>query len=533
MSSIEQRRQFVIDRVISASKKQSTTRENSRRSQTWLYFIDMESGQRIQICKTVFYNTLQVKEKFVRYALKASELGVAKKDQRGKHAPIHKMSLDDKQRLRDHINMFPKVDSHYVRKDSKKQYISDTSNFNKLTVMRMYQLYCQMCTSNDQKACSYEIYRRELKDMNIAIHKPKKDQCKSCIAFGHKLSPTDKDIEEHEVHLKRRKEAYNMKETMKKRAAKDKNTIAFTFDLEAVLYTPCSKVSTLFYKRKLCTYNLTMFNLANREGQCYLWDETEAKRGSNEIGSGLKLFVEKHKEAKRLFMISDACGGQTRNQYIACLCLYLVRVMENLEQIDHMFMVSGHSHMEVDSMHSRIENKSETLNIYVPSEWSVVAACARKNPYIVDKMQTDDVKDLKRLQSDMKITNMKIDSDGQTVHWTSGKGYSSNGIISWLMYRKNDPNAMYYRTNYDESVPFKKVIVSRATRSNNLPPLHPAFSGRLPIARAKLNDLLKLCEDLAIPPSYHWFYRGIASDENIGEDPLSESEDTEESDMDD
>ena len=260
MSSIEQRRQFVIDRVISASKKQSTTRENSRRSQTWLYFIDMESGQRIQICKTVFYNTLQVKEKFVRYALKASELGVAKKDQRGKHAPIHKMSLDDKQRLRDHINMFPKVDSHYVRKDSKKQYISDTSNFNKLTVMRMYQLYCQMCTSNDQRACSYEIYRRELKDMNIAIHKPKKDQCKSCIAFGHKLSPTDKDIEEHEVHLKRRKEAYNMKETMKKRAVIYKKTIAFTFDLEAVLYTPCSKVSTLFYKRKLCTYNLTMFN---------------------------------------------------------------------------------------------------------------------------------------------------------------------------------------------------------------------------------------------------------------------------------
>ena len=86
--SIDQRRQFVIDQVTSASKKQSTTRENSRRSQTWLY--DMENGQRIQICKTVFYNTLQIKEKFVRYALQASELGVAEKDQRGKHAPIHK-----------------------------------------------------------------------------------------------------------------------------------------------------------------------------------------------------------------------------------------------------------------------------------------------------------------------------------------------------------------------------------------------------------------------------------------------------------
>ena len=92
---------------------------------------------------------------------------------------------------------------------------------------------------------------------------------------------------------------------------------------------------------------------------------------------------------------------------------------------------------------------------------------------------------------------------------------------------------MYYRTNYDESMPFKKIIASRATRSNNLPPLYPAFRGRLPIARAKLNDLLKLCEDLPIPPSYHWFYSGIANDENIDEDTLSESEDIEESDMDD
>ena len=64
----------------------------------------------------------------------------------------------------------------------------------------------------------------------------------------------------------------------------------------------------------------------------------------------------------------------------------------------------------------------------------MVAACARKNPYIVDKIKTDDVKDLKRLQSDTTITNMKIDADGQTVHWTSGRGYSSNDIISWLMY---------------------------------------------------------------------------------------------------
>lgn len=55
-----------------------------------------------------------------------------------------------------------------------------------------------------------------------------------------------------------------------KHAKKNPETIAITFDLSAVLFTPCTKVSTLCYKRKLCTYNLTMFSLANKEEHCFL-----------------------------------------------------------------------------------------------------------------------------------------------------------------------------------------------------------------------------------------------------------------------
>lgn len=56
-----------------------------------------------------------------------------------------------------------------------------------------------------------------------------------------------------------------------------------------------------------------------------------------------------------------------------------------------MLMVSGLSDMEVDSMHARIENNSDTLNIYVPHEWAVVTSAARKNPYVVDIFETNDV----------------------------------------------------------------------------------------------------------------------------------------------
>ena len=225
-----------------------------------------------------------------------------------------------------------------------------------------------------------------------------------------------------------------MKDKIKLEAKRDLELETITFDLEAALYTPCSKVSTLFYKRKLCTYNLTTFNMANKEGQFYMWDETLAKRRSNEIGSGLIKFCEKNQHAKKLVMISNACGGQTRNQFIAAVCLYLVTKAPNLEVIDHIFMVYGHSNMEVDSMHARIELASDTLNIYVPHERAIVASVARKNPYVVNLFEQSDIKDLKMLKNDMKLTNFKVNTNGE-------------------------PDKVFYRTNYDETKLFSEILV--------------------------------------------------------------------------
>ena len=156
-----------------------------------------------------------------------------------------------------------------------------------------------------------------------------------------------------------------------------------------------------------------------------MWDKTLAKCGSNEIGSELIKFYEKNQHAKKLVMISDACRGQLRNQFIAALCLYLVTKTPNLKVIDHIFMVymvSGHSHMEVDSMHTWIEWASDTLNMYVSYEMPIVASVAWKNPYVVKLFDQSDTKHLKIFKTDIKLTNLKVNTNGEPVHWTSGKG---------------------------------------------------------------------------------------------------------------
>ena len=81
------------------------------------------------------------------------------------------------------------------------------------------------------------------------------------------------------------------KAKIKKRAKEDKSFHSCTFDLEAVLSALCSLVGEFYYKRKLSCYNLSFYSLSVRNGICYLWDESQGRRGSLEIGSCLLMYI--------------------------------------------------------------------------------------------------------------------------------------------------------------------------------------------------------------------------------------------------
>lgn len=53
-------------------------------------------------------------------------------------------------------------------------------------------------------------------------------------------------------------------------------------------------------------------------------------------------------------MYSDTCGGQNRNQFVAAALLYSVKNLP-IDFIEQKFLESGHTYMEVDSMHACIE----------------------------------------------------------------------------------------------------------------------------------------------------------------------------------
>ena len=159
MQSYDQHRQFKADTALPLTKKQLALPGESRKSWIWHYYLtrELEDGiiERVVVCKNVYYNTLQVKEKFVCVAVSSATSWIVKQDQRGKKAPANKTKFQTErtnrtkflkqissnlQMVHDHLNMFQKVESHYSRKDSKKLYIADNYNFHKLTIMKMYHL---------------------------------------------------------------------------------------------------------------------------------------------------------------------------------------------------------------------------------------------------------------------------------------------------------------------------------------------------------------------------------------------------------
>lgn len=178
--------------------------------------------------------------------------------------------------------------SHYCRHSSTKTYLPET-----LSLSEMYRMYQSECQQNQTMPVKKEFYFSVFhKDFNIGFHKPKKDLCDFCETFA-RSSDAEKEAMQIRMdeHLKKKTVSRQLKEEMKLWALTDSSLNAACFDLQQVLVTPRSMSSQLYYRRKLATYNLTVYELATKQGHCFMWHEGVAKRRANNIASCLWKYI--------------------------------------------------------------------------------------------------------------------------------------------------------------------------------------------------------------------------------------------------
>ena len=212
-------------------------------------------------------------------------------DNRGKHIPWNKTPESKVALVHEHLNMIPKMASHYCRKNSRKQYVDP-----QLSVPRLCELYLTWLKDKSTATPADELLKnpvserryREIfvNDFNISPFHPKKDQCVLCESWNS-LSVQEKENREHNRKWSMIVTKQNFKTTVKAQCMQDPTARCMTFDLEAILQLPCGQVSQLYYKHKLVVYNFTVYESPSKEGSCYLWTELDGCKGSDEIGTCL------------------------------------------------------------------------------------------------------------------------------------------------------------------------------------------------------------------------------------------------------
>lgn len=96
--------------------------------------------------------------------------------------------------------------------------------------------------------------------------------------------------------------------------------------------------------------NEEFHNFHDNKVNMYVWDETTASRGSQEIASCCLRHLENVMTQSHVIVYSDMCTEQNRNLQMALMWLRIVQSLENnIEVIDHTFLLSGHSYLPNDA----------------------------------------------------------------------------------------------------------------------------------------------------------------------------------------
>nr|CAH7729952.1 unnamed protein product [Callosobruchus chinensis] len=467
-----------------------------KRKTSRIYYLKDTNGSRKRVCLNFFCKTFAISHRVVETCMKnISSSGMYIGYDKRKDTKPHNLTDEGTALLvHEHIDSFPRVESHYCRKDSTKQYLGSDLN-----ISIMHRLYCEdFCASKNIQPVSRFIYQKIFHQYEPALDFfiPKKDQCYKCNAYK---SATDKTLllEEYESHKKREKDAMLMKK-------KDKEKLLLR--KEAILQVHFAGDNQIFYKLKLNVYNFTIFDASNSNGYCYVWDETHGKKGSTEIGTCiLKYLYELPETVTHVSSFSDTCGGQNRNKYVAAAMLFAVNKIHHLNVIDLKFMESGHSYLEADAMHATIERARKHKSIYTTREWSVLISTARRNPrpYYVNNLRFDDFYDLQELAATM-TPNTTTNTNQEKVQWLK---------IKWMRFEKTDPYLIKYKYELSDEEFLLIDVAGRRKRGRQQGwssyELSKKYSQRIPISLKKKNDLLFLLLTKVIPTEYQQYIQDI------------------------
>lgn len=435
---------------------------------------------------------------------------------RGKHGQHYHIDDNIKDDIRSHINSIPRIESHYCRCNTTREFIEGGK-----TVASLHKDYVDLCKENNKPHANYFMYNKIFnEEYNISFFTPKKDQCEDCISFEIAVDEDKEKLREsYEKHLQEKDLSRIDKERDKENNAE--NFVAAVYDMQAVLQCPRGDTASFYYISKLRVFNLTIYEFKSKVAKCFVWDESQGKRGVCEIGTCILKYLESLEEKasttenKKLDVTfySDNCCGQQKNQYMFAMYKFAVQNYHFINSITHKFLIKGHTQNEGDSVHSLIERQvKRSLKsgpIFVPEQYITLIKTAKKRSpfYDVHELSHEIFLDLKDLAISVG-NNLLKNVNNETVKIADIK------IIKSV---KEHPDKLFYKTSYSEQE--FQIIQSRIARkcaktsriNSNTPALRRLYATKLAIAAKKKASILSLFKknsinNKSVIPQYYYNY---------------------------
>ncbi|KAJ8926235.1 hypothetical protein NQ314_021423 [Rhamnusium bicolor] len=177
LKDINKQRAFIAASIQLVVPKYPYAVPNKRRFNNSFYF-DI-SEKRVKECN--FFLKVQWTLTTVPYEQlsKKKNLVFFEDDQRGKHGKHKKVDPEIKADMRRHINSIPRVESHYLRAQTKREFIEGGKS-----LADIFEDYKQNCISQNRPYGNRVMFSPIFNMVyNISFFSPKKDQCELCTAF--------------------------------------------------------------------------------------------------------------------------------------------------------------------------------------------------------------------------------------------------------------------------------------------------------------------------------------------------------------
>ncbi|XP_072043437.1 uncharacterized protein [Amphiura filiformis] len=490
--------------IVSHTNRRPCENPKGRKKNSFKYFFPSKNGNgKISVCRVTFLNTLGISDKFVIVAwAKVTSTGTLEGENRGGNRNDPK-SQKLREEIENHIDRFPKVESHYCRKFDHHQYLSPDLN-----VSKMYALYRE---SGGKASKSH--YNKVFRTKGLRFKKPKKDLCPVCESFRH-ASDADKEKlrATYVSHTLEKKKVRDLKAELKLEAETDDSILVAAFDMQQVIQLPMTSRGDIFYKQRLNNLNFTLYELVTRDGFCFLWHQGIAKRGANEISSCLWSYLKKvdGKGYDQVHFFADGCPGQNKNSILPCMFRYFVsHVSVDIKTITIYFFEAHHGQNEGDAMHSVIERaKQKSKELFMPSQLATMMRLARKQPrpYIIQEMETSDILDWKKMSQESQILRVRQTDEGDAVDWTKVKAVRvSKATPNKIKVKKS------HRHHQFQTISLMKSRRRKQTKATTPPgPAYPRGPPKVPLETYRqLNDIFKGDTPISSRQEYRDFYRNL------------------------